>query len=239
MNGYTKRQLAQLFAISLPTVRETLSALSIPTRQTHLSEREAKYFALARWMKSIEGLNYDEIARAFQLEPELDNSVSIADMALRLSEEQSSGMTKPELSQRYKLSLKTIKTTLEAMGLSSRKQRYSGQELEQFQKARQLKDRWKLSYSQLSEQLRTQAGQFLLGETLSKQELAKQYGIQLLAVRKTLQAAGLSTSKRRYSELESKRFRLARQLLEQGWQYSQVAARMKGTVDTASPTQVD
>ncbi|MEO0804549.1 MAG: hypothetical protein AAFY57_20125, partial [Cyanobacteria bacterium J06642_2] len=146
MNGYTKQELAQLFAISLPTVRETLSALSIPTRQTHLSEQEAKHFALARWMKSIEGLNYDEIARAFQLEPDIDSSISPADMALRMSEEQSSGMTKLELAQLYELNLKTVKATLEAIGISSKKHRYSRQELEQFEQVRQLKERWKLSY---------------------------------------------------------------------------------------------
>ena len=235
MNGYTKQQLAQLFAISLPTVRETLTALSIPTRQTYLSEREAKRFALARWMISVEGLNYDEIARAFHLEPNIDGSISPEDMAIRLSEEKSNGMTKSELAQRYKLNLKTVKTTLEAMGLSSKKHRYSQQELKQFEQACQLKERWKLSYSQLSEHLRTQTGQSLPeGEGISKQELSKQYGIQILAVRKTLQAAGLSTSKRRYSELESERFKLARQLIERGWSYSQVAARLKGAIDTAS-----
>ena len=57
-----------------------------------------------------------------------------------------------------------------------------------------------------------------------------QFGIQLLTVRKTLQACGLSTTQRTYSPREVRRFAQARHYLEQGWSYREVANKMGATV---------
>ena len=52
---YSKRQLMGIFDVSLLTVRQTLSAIALPTKSRSISEELARQFALARWLLEIEG----------------------------------------------------------------------------------------------------------------------------------------------------------------------------------------
>ena len=57
----------------------------------------------------------------------------------------------------------------------------------------------------------------------TKKELERRYQLADTTVYKTLQACGLSTAKRRYTETEvSERFDIARHLLDHGYTYAQV-----------------
>lgn len=57
----------------------------------------------------------------------------------------------------------------------------------------------------------------------SKKELERRYQLADTTVYKTIQACGLSTAKRRYTESEiSERFDIARKLLDHGYTYAQV-----------------
>jgi DNA-binding transcriptional MerR regulator len=56
----------------------------------------------------------------------------------------------------------------------------------------------------------------------SKRELEVQFGIADTTVVRTLKAAGLSTSKRRYTAQEIEQFKVARQLFNAGYSVKEV-----------------
>ncbi|MGK7905768.1 MAG: hypothetical protein AB4040_00860 [Synechococcus sp.] len=228
MTGYTKQQLADLFEISLPTVRETLKTLTISTRQVSISEDDVKRFAALRWMIAYEGLRYSEIQQSLQNGLNVDSALGVEDIAKAIAAETSSWLTKKQLAEKFGISLHVVGATFRACGTSTTKQLYDPQDCKKFEEARQLKEQCQWNYLQIAQYFRGklhQADEDLI-DRVSKQQLANQFGIQLLAVRKTLQACGLSTTQRTYSPREVQRFAQARHYLEQGWSYQKVANKM-------------
>ncbi|MGK7908819.1 MAG: hypothetical protein AB4040_16545, partial [Synechococcus sp.] len=63
---YSKRQLMEMFDISLLTVRQTLKAIGLPTKAKLVTEQQAQQFALARWLLEVEGRQLSEIREMFE-----------------------------------------------------------------------------------------------------------------------------------------------------------------------------
>ncbi|MBE9046704.1 helix-turn-helix domain-containing protein [Pleurocapsales cyanobacterium LEGE 10410] len=62
-----------------------------------------------------------------------------------------------------------------------------------------------------------------INKGITKQELAKQYGISWRTVYRTLKTCGLNTAKQRYSKDEELLFKFARSLFDGGFSKLQVA----------------
>ena len=223
--SYSKQELMTIFGISLPTVRQTLVAIGVPTKPTQISVEQAKQFSFARWLLEVEGKGLDEIRQIFKSEVQLDNAFSVKDIAKEISRAKT-GLTVSGLASEFGLSESTVRRTLKSMGTENH--RYLGPEdVARFAQTRSnsLNESSVSSYSETTRKDRS----------ASKKQLAQQFGLSLLTVRRTLEAAGISTAKQRYPELEVQRFRLARRLIEQGWKYRQVAEQLQADlVSTAA-----
>ncbi|MEM9569157.1 MAG: hypothetical protein AAF974_12715 [Cyanobacteria bacterium P01_E01_bin.34] len=223
--SYSKQELMAIFGISLPTVRQTLVAIGVPTKPTRISVEQAKYFSFARWLLEVEGKGMDEICQIFKSEVQLDNAFSVKDIAKEISRAKT-GLTVLGLASEFGLSESTVRRTLESIGLE--KHRFFGPEdVARFAQARHTSSNKSLADSNSETTDRKSRNR---GSSRSKKQLAQQFGLSLLTVRRTLEAAGISTAKQRYSELEVQRFQLARKLIGQGWEYRQVAEQLQADI---------
>ena len=212
----------EIFDISLLTVRQTLSAIALPTKPRSISEEQARQFALARWLLEIEGHKLSEVRKMFESGLELGSDLTVAGIAAEIARAKQ-GLSMSDVAREFGLSLSTVRHMLEKLGLSSRRY-FDSEAVARFAEARGLKaskldnkGETRLSWQETKERNDSE---------MSKQQLCQQYGLSLLTVRQTIKSAGLSTSQQRYSPQEAQRFAQARRYLEQGWSYRKVAERM-------------
>ena len=227
---YSKRQLMDMFDISLLTVRETLKAIGLPTRAKLISEQQARYFALARWLLEVEGRKLSEIEEMFDAGVELDSNCSFLGIAAELARAKQ-GFTVSDLALEYGLGETTVRRTLQKLGLGRRRY-FDSDDISRFAQARQLHSTDTDSTD--SVEASPQGCRERENPAWTKTCLCQRYGLSLLTVRRTLDAAGLSTRQQRYSELEVKRFALARDLISQGYTYSQVTQKLQTYTSTSA-----
>ena len=214
-----------IFGISLPTVRQTLVAIGVSTKPTQISVEQAKQFSFARWLLQVEGKGLDEIGQIFKSEVQLDNAFTVQDIAKEISRAKT-GLTVSGLASEFGLSESTVRRTLKGMG-TEKHRFFEPEDVARFALARQNSSNGSSADSNLETTGRESCNREF---SVSKKQLAQQFGLSLLTVRRTLEAAGISTAKQRYSELEVQRFRLARKLIEQGRKYRQVAEQLQAYI---------
>ncbi len=220
-----------IFGISLPTVRQTLVAIGVPTKPTRISVEQAKCFSFARWLLEIEGKGLEEIRHIFRSEVQLDNAFSVKGIAREIARAKT-GLTVSDLASEFGLSESTVRRTLKSMGTENH--RYLGPEdLARFAQTRPNSSNEPSVGSHSETTVKKGCNR---ESSASKKQLAQQFGLSLLTVRRTLEAAGISTAKQRYPELEVQRFRLARRLIEQGWKYRQVAEQLQADLVSTAAT---
>ncbi|MEM9400551.1 MAG: hypothetical protein AAF984_10105, partial [Verrucomicrobiota bacterium] len=207
------------------TVRQTLVAIGVPTKPTQISVEQAKCFSFARWLLEVEGKGLDEIRQIFKSEVQLDNAFSVKDIAREIARAKT-GLTVSGLASEFGLSESTVRRTLESVGIEKHRF-FEPEDVARFALARQTSPDKSVADSNSETTDRKSRNR---ETSASKKQLAQQFGLSLLTVRKTLEAAGASTAKQRYSELEVQRFQLARKMIEQGWEYRQVAEQLQADI---------
>ena len=223
---YSKRQLMDTFHINLITVRKTLAAIGVSTKPTRISDEQAQQFSLARWLIEVEGKTLNEIREIFEAGVELDSSYGTLSIAREIAQAKQ-GLTVADLALVFNLSDSTVRRTLQQLGLASHRY-FQTEDVNRFARARETftNDLGSTNHPKASRRQRISRD-----FNATKKQLAREYGLTLLTVRRTLEVAGISTTKQRYSDLEVQRFQLARKLIDAGWQYKQVAQHLKANIE--------
>ena len=217
--------------LSPAAVKKTLLACGFGLNSKKYSLQDIQLFASARFLRCVEGYEYDEIAalirqgdRSFE-GTDFDSIEAVGDW---YRSEIRSRKSKVELATEFSISLKTVARTLWVCDLPTRRQLYGDADCRAFALARSTIDNLKFTYFQ--------ARAYFVGakdldsivpnlenSSWTKQDLVKQFSLSLLTVRATLKACGLPTDKRAYSPADVAIFSRARDLIEkQGLQYTEV-----------------
>ena len=217
--------------LSPAAVKKTLLACGLGLDSKKFVLQEIRLFAAARFLRWVEGFEYDEIsALIHEGNHSYDGAEgqSIDAVAQWYRSEVDSRKSKIEMATLFSISLKTVTRTVWVCDLPSRRQLYGDADCRAFAMARFAIEQLKLTYFQ--------ARAYFIGDCdldwlvqqfddsyLTKQQLANLYGLSLLTVRATLKACGLPTDKRAYSSADVAIFERARYLLEEGGlQYTDV-----------------
>lgn len=217
--------------LSPAAVKKTLLACRLDDQSGGFSLQDIRLFASARFLRCVEGFDYDEISDLIQ---QGDYSLeglefdSIDDVGEWYRSEIESRKSKVELANIFSISLNTVARTLWVCNIPTRRQLYGDTDFWAFSIARSMIENLDFTYFQ------TRA-YFVGGKDLdsivknledvywTKQDLMAKYSLSLLTVRATLKACGLPTDKRAYSVSDVAIFRKARDLIEkEGLRYNDV-----------------